>query len=197
MGIFRGSLAFEFSCFCLIHAAGRSPPFAMHLDRARSFCVYSSLYAAGRFPPFAVRLDRAQLLCLCFCLDAAGRCSYSPFMLGRCFWYFASPSGHLSAPVVAQRSRRHYVPASDVAALLISLFAQAAKACSLMANEFAQSRARLFAHSGVYYPVVLGSTLLRVGGMPSSVCLFCPIRVLATAISMRDKGLTRAIAENH
>ena len=154
----------------------------MHLDRARSFCVYSSLYAAGRFPPFAyaagrfppfaVRLDRAQLLCLCFCLDAAGRCSYSPFMLGRCFWYFASPSGHLSAPVVAQRSRRHYVPASDVAALLISLFAQAAKACSLMANEFAQSRARLFAHSGVYYPVVLGSTLLRVGGMPSSVCLF-------------------------
>jgi len=138
--IFRGSLASEFSCFCL-HAAGRSPPFAMHLDRARSFCVYSSLYAAGRFPPFAVRLDRAQLMCLCFCLDAAGRCSYSPFMLGRCFWYFASPSGHLSAPVVAQRSRRHYVPASDVAALLISLFAQAAKACSLMANEFAQSSA--------------------------------------------------------
>ena len=128
-----------------------------------------------------------------------GRCSYSPFMLGRCFWYFASPSGHLSAPVVAQRSRRHYVPASDVAALLISLFAQAAKACSLMANEFAHSiriQARLFAHSGVYYPVVLGSTLLRVGGMPSSVCLFCPIRVLATAISMRDKGLTCAIAEN-
>ena len=140
MGISRGSLAFEFSCFCL-HVAGRSPPFAMHLDRARSFCVYSCLYAAGRFPPFAVRLDRAQLLCLCFCLDAAGRCSYSPFMLGRCFWYFASPSGHLSAPVVAQRSRRHYVPASDVAALLISLFAQAAKACSLMANEFAHSSA--------------------------------------------------------
>ena len=104
-------------------------------------CLGWSFYATGRFPLFAVRLDGAQLLCLCFCLDAAGRCSYSPFMLGRCFWYFASPSGHLSAPVVAQRSRRHYVPASDVAALLISLFAQAAKACSLMANEFAQSSA--------------------------------------------------------
>ena len=67
----------------------------------------------------------------------------TPTVLGpcRCFWYFASPSGHLSAPVVAQRSRRHYVPASDVAALLISLFAQAAKACSLMANVFAQSSA--------------------------------------------------------
>ena len=170
MDIFRGSLAFEFSCFCL-HAAGRSPPFAMHLDRARSFCVYSCLYAAGRFPPFAVRLDRAQLLCLCFCLDAAGRCSYSPFMLGRCFRYFASPSGHLSAPVVAQRSRRHYVPASDVAALLISLFAQAAKACSLMANEFAQSSAP-FCSLGVYYPVVLGSAFPSRRRYAHSVCLF-------------------------